>query len=87
MRRRDKHDIAVDILKAAKIPIRKTHFMYKARLSYAQLDRYLGLMMENGLIENHRVEGKRRYEIYYQTTEKGLDFLKNLELAEKLWKK
>ncbi len=86
MKRRDRHDIAKAILKAAKLPIRKTHFMYKARLSYAQLDRYLDLMIENGLIENHTIKGKKNDETLYKATEKGLNFVKNLELAEELWK-
>lgn len=85
MKRRDKHDIAMTMLKAAKLPIQKTQLMYKARLSYDQLQRYLDLMIENGLIENCRIEGKRHNEILYKTTQKGLSFIENLESAEKLW--
>lgn len=86
MRRRDRHDIAIAILRAATLPIHKTHLMYRARLSYAQLNKYLASMIRSGLIENHRTEGKKRDEVLYKTTEKGTIFVKNLELAERLWK-
>lgn len=86
MRRRDRHDIAIAILRAAQLPLHKTHLMYRARLSYAQLNKYLASMIRSGLIENHRTEGKKRDDVLYKTTEKGMIFVKNLELAEKLWK-
>lgn len=74
------------ILRAARRPIHKTHLMYRARLSYAQLNKYLGSMIRSGLIENHRTKGRKRDEVLYKTTEKGTIFVKNLELAEDLWK-
>ena len=74
------------ILKAAKLSVHKTQLMYKAGLSYTQLKRYLALMTANGLIENRRTERNGRVETLYKTTQKGFRFLKNLELAEKLWR-
>ena len=86
MKRRDKHEIAMAILRATKLPVRKTHLLWKAQLSYTQSQKYLGLMMERGLITSRRIEGKRRDDVFYRATEKGLAFLRMLELAEKLWK-
>jgi predicted transcriptional regulator len=44
--------------------------MYKAFLSYAQLQEYLSIMIENRLFE--KIEGAKEY----KTTEKGLNLLK-----------
>jgi predicted transcriptional regulator len=84
--RRDKHDIAKAVLKAARTPIQKTQLMYKARLSFAQLNRYLNLMMDNGLLENHRADEGQFNGTLYKTTKKGYRFIENLESAERLWK-
>jgi len=70
-RRRDKHDIVLDILNVAKNGKRKTHIMYKAKLSYDQLKAYLGLLSDRGLLEEN--DG------FYRTTSKGLDFIKTYE--------
>jgi predicted transcriptional regulator len=70
-RRRDKHDIVLDILKIARGGKRKTHIMYKAKLSYGQLKVYLELLNDRGLLESN--DG------FYHTTSKGLDFIKTYE--------
>lgn len=77
--RRGRLNIIVDILKTAKYGERKTRIMYHAKLSYAQLESYLGLLERNKLIQN--LNGK------YETTEKGLKLLEefksiNLLLSE-----
>jgi len=71
-KRRDKHDIALDILKIARGGKRKTHIMYKAKLSYGQLKAYLELLNDRGLLESND-NG------VYHTTIKGLDFIKTYE--------
>jgi len=70
-RRRDKHDIVLDILKIAKGAKRKTQIMYKAKLSYAQLKAYLELLNDRGLLESN--DG------FYHTTSKGLEYIKTYE--------
>ena len=70
-RRRDKHDIVLDILKIARGGKRKTQIMYKAKLSYCQLKEYLGLLNDKGLLESN--DG------FYHTTRKGLDFIRTYE--------
>jgi predicted transcriptional regulator len=71
LRRRDRHDIILDILKIARGGRRKTHIMYKAKLSYCQLKAYLELLNDRGLLESN--DG------FYCTTRKGLDFIKTYE--------
>ena len=83
--RRDKHDIAKAVLEAARTPIQKTQLMYKARLSFAQLNRYLDLMIESGLLENRRTDEGKYNGVLYKTTEKGYRFIESLESAERLW--
>lgn len=51
--------------------ILKTQIMYKANLSFFQLNEYLAFLLENGLINQSNIEGK---EVYCITT-KGLNFL------------
>jgi len=70
-KRRDRHDIIVDILKTAKDGKRKTQIMYKAKLSHAQLKLYLELLRHSGLIENN--DG------IFKTTKKGLRLIEDFE--------
>lgn len=53
--------------------ITKTKIMYKAFITYDQLNDYLSLLLEKGLIEY--TEGER----LYRTTPKGVDFLHHTE--------
>jgi predicted transcriptional regulator len=56
--------------------ITKTKIMYKAFLTYAQLQEYLAILIQNGLLE-YLDETKS-----YKTTERGLKFLKIYEKME-----
>jgi len=86
-RRRDRHDIVAEILKTAVKGQIKTHIMYRAKLSYSQINEYLPLLVEKGFLENvHVARGKQRI-IVYRTTSKGLQFIENLESVNKLWTK
>ena len=70
MRYRSRTEITAMILDAAYQETTKTKIMYNAFLSYNQLREYLSILIENNLIEY--VEGTKTF----QTTEKGLNFLK-----------
>lgn len=70
-KRRDKHDIVLDILKIARGGKRKTQIMYKAKLTYGQLKVYLELLNDRGLLESN--DG------LFHTTSKGLDFIRTYE--------
>jgi predicted transcriptional regulator len=84
-RRRDRHDIIVEILKTAINGKVKTHIMYKARLSYAQLNEYLPRLVEKGFLENQTVKRKNFYKKVFKTTPKGIKLLENFENMTNLW--
>ena len=71
-KRRDRHDIVIEILKQSMSGKRKTALMKKANLSYAQAQQYLSILLEKGLlgIDKNRC---------FRTTNKGLEFLRKCE--------
>lgn len=71
---RDRHEIAIDILKKARTGRNKTEMMKEANLSYAQAKLYLENLMAKGLLE---MDTKRQF----LTTEKGMDFLEKCEIC------
>ena len=80
-RRRDKLCIIAEILEIAKEGTLKTQIMYKANLSFAQLNEYLKFMLKIKLMQKLTNQGKD----VYIATEKGLDFLqRQCELTELL---
>ena len=66
---RDSLDIVRDILSVASVETRKTKIMYKANLSYHQVQKYLHSLLENDLL-NH--DGNS----FYLITKKGQQFIK-----------
>lgn len=84
-KRRDRHEIVVAILKSAMDGKVKTHIMYKAKLSYAQLNEYLPLLVEKGFIENILVRHRKNYKKIFKTTLKGMKFLEKIESINELW--
>jgi len=70
-KRRDKLYIISEILEIAKDGVLKTQIMYRANLSFTQLNDYLGFMLEIHLLEKIRQNDKD----IYRSTEKGIDFL------------
>jgi predicted transcriptional regulator len=70
-KRRDKLNIIAQILEIARESTLKTQIMYKANLSFAQLNEYINFMQDIGLLA--KVMENRRET--YKTTEKGLNFL------------
>ena len=85
VKRRDRHDIIVEILKTAIEGRIKTHIMYKAKLSYAQLNEYLPHLVQNGFLENTTVRGKKYQKRVFKTTMKGLRLIDNFETMNKMW--
>lgn len=65
-------DIAAAILEIAKDGAIKTRIMYSAFLSFPQLKEYLKLLLDSGLLEPSRDDGRKAY----LTTDKGKRFLK-----------
>jgi predicted transcriptional regulator len=80
-KRRDKLSIIAEIIEIAKEGTLKTQIMYKANLSFAQLNEYLKFMLKIKLMQKLTNQGKD----IYISTEKGLDFLqRQCELTELL---
>jgi predicted transcriptional regulator len=80
-KRRDKLSIIAEILEIAKEGTLKTQIMYKANLSFAQLNDYLKFMQKTSLLRKFRANGKD----VYTATEKGIDFMqRHFELTELL---
>lgn len=72
-KRRDRLYILAEILDIAKEGSLKTQIMYRANLSFAQLNEYLDLLMTMKLVGI--IKGKEK--TIYKTTHKGLQYLEN----------
>lgn len=70
-KRRDKLYIMAEILEIAKEGTLKTQVMYRANLSFTQLNEYLDFMLKISLLEKAEANGRE----VYSATVKGLDFL------------
>ena len=81
-RRRDRHEILAEILEAARGGAIKTHIMFKARLSYAQLNNFLPLLLEKGFLENATIQKHGKPTFAMITSEKGMRFLEDFRLLE-----
>ena len=81
-KRRDKLYIIAEILEIAKEGTLKTQIMYKANLSFTQLNDYLGFMLKISLMDK-TVENDREV---YKSTEKGQDFLQRYREINELLK-
>jgi len=77
-KKRARHDIILTILKIAENGSKKTNILYKASLSFSQLERYLNALKKAGLItENSSI---------WKTTEKGLNVIDACKICQCLLK-
>jgi len=72
-KRRDRLHIIAEILEISKDGALKTQIMYKANLSFAQLNEYLGLLLDLKLLQES-VENER---MVFKVTGKGVKYLQN----------
>lgn len=72
-KRRDRLFIIAEILDIAKDGVLKTQIMYKANLSFAQLNSYIKLLIETQLIEITNRDKKN----IYKTTKKGVEYMES----------
>jgi predicted transcriptional regulator len=80
-KRRDKLYIVAEILEIAREGTLKTQIMYRANLSFTQLNDYLGFMTKSELL----AVIMRGEKAIYVATEKGIDFLQRYrEITELL---
>jgi predicted transcriptional regulator len=70
-RNRDKLDIVRDMLAIASTKVRKTRIMYQANLNYVQMEKYLKVLLEEGLLARDVDDGS-----CYLITKKGKEFLR-----------
>jgi predicted transcriptional regulator len=77
-KRRARHDIIMEILEAAKKGTKKTHIMYKAKLSFDMIEKYLSALKEADFITEESG--------VWKTTEKGLHVIKACEICQRLIK-
>jgi len=70
-KRRDQLVIMAEIVRIARKGVSKTHIMFRANLSFSQLNQYLALLSEANLLEKVPFEGKE----VYMATKKGLEFM------------
>jgi predicted transcriptional regulator len=86
-RRRDRNEIVAKILNIAIDGKVKTHIMYKAKLSYTQVNKYLPWLEEKGFLENMKSAKVGQFTTIYKTTPKGLKLIERLKFIDKLWAK
>jgi predicted transcriptional regulator len=79
-KRRDRLYIIAEILTIAKGGSLKTQIMYRANLSFAQLNEYLSFLTKMNLLASKKENGKKIYE----TTIKGEKYLEKYEDLAKL---
>ena len=82
-RRRDRLHIMAEILRVTLEGALKTQVMYKANLSFAQLNQYLSLLLDLDLLELKKSSERA----VYKTTVKGMSFLESYEQILELLKK
>jgi len=49
--KRDQLDLLLELLKETKEPVKKTHILYRTRINYYQLSRYLNLLLKLNMVE------------------------------------
>ncbi len=72
-KRRDRLYIIAEILDIAKDGALKTQIMYKANLSFSQLNTYIKLLLETQLLEISR----KNRRMIYKTTKKGAEYMQS----------
>jgi len=82
---RDRYEIIFEILKTAMNGKLKTHIMHRANLNHSQINRYIRLLTDKGLIENLTLKQEKTSRITYRTTVKGLKLIEILESLKDLY--
>jgi len=73
-RRRSSLEIIADMLRLGEAG--KTEIMYSVNMSYFQLQKYLGFMLDRGLIDKVSIGNPS---VTYRVTVKGLEVLKSID--------
>jgi predicted transcriptional regulator len=71
---RGRWDIMASVLRVARSPKSRTHVMYGANLSFRQLERYMELLLDKGLLSvSEETNSKAKH--LYMITDLGRSFL------------
>lgn len=74
-KRRNRLHIVSEILEIAKEGSLKTQIMYKANLSFAQLNEYLSFLLKLKLLNTSVISGRTTY----KTTPKGIQYIQSYQ--------
>lgn len=75
-RRRSNIEIIADMLRVGENGAGKTEIMYSANMSYAQIQKYLGFLINRGLIDKVKLGNPS---VTYQVTNKGSNLLRSID--------
>lgn len=75
-RRRSNIEIIADMLRIGEKGAGKTEIMYTANMSFSQIQKYLGYLLNQGFITRVKIDNSL---IAYQVTERGLKLLKAID--------
>ena len=73
--RRSNIEIIAEMLKVGENGAGKTKIMYNANMSYKQIQKYLGFLMNEGFIDKVEVGNPS---VTYKVTDRGLDLLNSI---------
>jgi predicted transcriptional regulator len=73
--RRSNIEIIAEMLKVGENGAGKTRIMYGANMSYSQIQKYLGFLMNRGFIDRVKVGNPS---VTYRVTESGLKLLESI---------
>lgn len=79
--RRSNIQIIADMLKVGEKGAGKTEIMYSANMSYTQIQKYLGFLINHGFIDRVSVGNPH---VHYQVTPKGAKLLENIGIITEL---
>ena len=74
--RRSNVEIIADMLRVGENGAGKTEIMYSANMSYSQLQKYLGFLLNHGFINKVEVGNPI---VTYRVTDKGRGLLENID--------
>ncbi len=74
--RRSNIEIIADMLRVGEDGAGKTKIMYSANMSYSQIQKYLGFLLERGFIDKIKIGNPS---VTYLVTDLGLKLLKSIE--------
>jgi len=75
--KRQPYDVAAEILFLAMAGVKKTKILYSCNLSFTMCDKYIRLLLGNGLLE-------KKADSFY-TTQKGIKYITAHQKIECLW--